>query len=394
MNNNGEALVKRSRRRRRSPTRQKLLDSALQSPEPDNIHAHSPSEGASAHLEEASVSSPKEDFLVFSEVLRHLLKGRREAIARLARELEVTETTIYRWLKGEYDPRPIHLRRLLDALPEHRQQLLLAIQYTYPGVLDIPAPQIGEVQKDLYRRVMELVEITSEVDIRRWQVAQAIFDYALVHLDTERQGIALTYAQLMPEYSDGIHSLYEVMMCGSPPWPVTFESHVYLGSTTLAGMTVMSQHMQTWDDLEASERSQVDVDVYERSVCAYPVIRAGQIAGALVISSTQPRFFANSITRQCIVEYARLLSLAFRDDEFKPFSSLNLKPMPAVSWQRMEIVRSYIPRVIAGALQRGLSRHEAEMVVRGEMEMEFEELVRTKGRWPDTNTNEHTVTSM
>jgi hypothetical protein len=330
------------------------------------------------------ISADKASLSLFSTTLRALLKN-HEAVVHLAATLGVAENTIYRWLKGESDPRPVHLHHLIQVFPEHSQQLYGAIQQTFPGALETSISTIQEVQKDLYRSVVELASTTIEADMRRWKIMQTIFDAALAQLDSERRGLAVMFAQLMPEREDGIHSLYEVMTCGTPPWLPTAESHIYLGSTSLAGMAAMSQRMQTWNILDDDERAQVDVDIYEQSACAHPVTRGGQITGVLVVSSRQPAFFDDPTVRQSIVEYAQLLGLAFRDDEFKAFTLLNLRPFPTVRWQRAEINSSYINRIISCARQRKMTRNEAELRVRQEMEIEFERHMQAENSVPDTD---------
>ena len=233
---------------------------------------------------------------------------------------------------------------------------------------------LPEVYKDIYRRVMELFTTVTDDDTRQWQITQAIFEHALLHFDNERRGLTIIYAKLMPAREDGVHSLVEITVRGNYPWTFALENHAYLGSTTLAGNAAMLDRLQTWDNFSESERSQVEVDDFERSACAYPVTRAGCIAGVLIISSTQPRFFTRPMACQAVSEYAQLMSLALREHEFHPFSLLNLRPMPDLKWQRAEISRSYVNRIITYAQQMGISRPEAEILVRGDMEAEFEEI--------------------
>src|SRR5438270_559098 len=102
-------------------------------------------------------------------------------------------------------------------------QLTYAIDRPFPGVLEASPPIISEIQKDIYHRVLELVATTTAADARLWQVSEAIFEYALLHLDPQRQGLAITYAGLMPPYEDGIHSLREVAMRGNYPWPTLLD---------------------------------------------------------------------------------------------------------------------------------------------------------------------------
>ena len=328
--------------------------------------------------EQLAYTIAEEHISVFSSLLRHILRHDRVQIARVAKELDIAENTIYRWMNGNSEPRATYLKSLLEVLPEHRNNLIYAINQTFPGVLDSLETGISEVQKELYCRVLELVTTTPEPDARRWQIPQAIFEYALLHLDSERRGLAITYAKLMPARTDGIHSLCEAIMRGNYPWPFALENHAYLGSTTLAGVSAMLARMQTWDNLNESERLQFEVDEFERSACAYPVLRGGRISGVLIVSSTQPDFFSNPIACQAVIEYAQLLSLAFHEEEFYPFSALSLRPMPDLKWQRAEVGRSYVNRIISNARKMGVSRQEAEVCVRSDMELEFEELERIK----------------
>lgn len=311
-------------------------------------------------------------FAPFTRLLSDILRHDRMEIARVARELDVTENTIYRWLNGNSVPRHNHLKRLPEVLIEHRGSLILTIRQVFPGVLDTVSVGVTEIGKDIYREVLEMVRTLAEEDTRFWQVSQLIFEHALEHLDLEKRGLSVTYAKLMPARADGVHSLREVSMRGSDPWPYASESKAYLGSTTLAGMAATFQRMQIWDSLESANRSQVEVDDFEASACAVPVMRGGRIAGVLIVSSAQPGFFNDSMACQTVEEYAQLLSLALPDQDFQPYGCLNLRPMPGLRWQREQILQSYVSRTLALAREQGLSRSGAEMKVQCDMELEFE----------------------
>jgi len=358
----------RQPRRRGRPPKQQTKQPTVQS---HQEHSKPADEHLGSSLEEDQLSS-------FSSFLRHILRHDRTEITRVARELDVSENTIYRWMNATSEPRPAYLKHLIEVIPEHRNQLTHVINQTFPGVLDLLATGVREVQKDIYRRVLELFTTDAESDARRWQISQTIFENALLHLDAERKGLAITYAKVMPARSDGIHSLYEAIMRGNYPWSFALENHAYLGSTTLAGTAATLQRIQTWDSQEESKRLQVEVDTFECSACAYPVIRGGRIGGVLIISSSQPDFFADPLACEAVLEYAQLLSLAFPEEDFYPFSLLNLRPMPDLKWQRAEISHSYVNRVISGVRKLGISRQEAEIHVRVDMEAEFEEIERNR----------------
>jgi hypothetical protein len=208
-----KGLVKQSKRRGGNSRHKTVHDPPLPYT-PDGELESSPE--PISHSDEQSVISDKVELSPFSKTLRTLFKN-HEAVIHLAATVEVTENTVYRWLKGETDPRPIYLHHLLQAYPEHYQQLFSAIQQTFPGVLEIPSPQIQEVQKDLYRHVTDLFTTTIEANVRRWQIIEAIFDYALLQLDGEHQGISITFAQLMA-LLPGHPSLKAMCTWAAPPW--------------------------------------------------------------------------------------------------------------------------------------------------------------------------------
>ncbi len=364
--------VPKQPRKRGRPLGSKKKQYPMQSTQAD-VPLHQ-SQGVVFDDEHLAYTLAEEKLSPFSSLLRHILRHDRAEIARVAKDLEVAEITVYRWMNGSSEPRAIHLKRLPEVFAEHRGNLTYAINQTFPGVLDPPTLGIREVRKDIYRRVFDLIATTSEDGARYWQVTQAIFEYALLHLDSDRRGLSITYANLMPSHEDGIHSLREATMRGNYPWPFNLESKAYLGSTTLAGTSAMLQRLQTWDNLCSEERLQVDIDEHERSTAACPVMFAGHIAGVLIISSTQTGFFTDPMACQAVSEYAQLLALALHAEDFYPCSLLNLRPMPEVKWQRAEIGRSFVNRIVTYARKHMIARQEAEQQVIIEMEREFEEL--------------------
>jgi len=385
MKNGQDAAELPRRKRGRPPGSRKTTKPELKRSEPRDdqpVTIGTSGEGASSLLhvneEKLTYGSAEGTPTAFSSLLRTILYHDRTEITRVAREMDVAENTIYRWMNGSSEPRATYLKRLPDVLPEHRGNLSHAINQTFPGALDMQAVGIREVNKDIYRRVLELVAMTVEEDTRFWQVSQAIFEYALLHLDVERQGMAITFARLMPTHKDGIHSLRETAMRGNPPWPFDIESKAYLGSTTLAGAAVTMQRMLVWNSIGGGDRLQVEVDDYEASACAAPVMRGGSLAGALIVSSTQPTFFNDPMACQAVVEYAQLLAIALTERDFQLHSLLNLRPMPELSEQREHITHSYVNRILTYARKYDISRLEAELRVRKEMELEFEELARTQ----------------
>ncbi len=311
----------------------------------------------------------------FGDFLQSILHHDRAEIARVARELNVAENTVYRWMNGTSEPRMMYLKRFPDLFPEQRLQVITTINQLFGDILGTPTPSLPEIGKDIYIKVLELAANSQDKDARMWHVSQAIFEYALLHMDSERLGMAITYARLMPPHKDGIHSLYEATMRGNSPWPASIESAAFLGSTSLAGTAAVTQRAQAWNAIDNS-RSLVEIDEFEYSACAAPVLRDGLLAGVLIFSSTQPDYFKDPQTILAVMEYTLLMGVAISDSEFHPSTRLNLRPMPRLKWQRKKIVETYANRVIIYARNHATARREADLQVQREMELEFEEEAR------------------
>ncbi len=320
-------------------------------------------------------ASTNTSFSPFSNFLHTYLQGDQIKIAALAKELKVSEITISRWQSGT-KPQEKLLFSLLDVFSEQRTELISAIQQTFPGVLSIEEeqPQRG-VGKELYCQVLELCALVEDRETRYWQIINAVFEYAQLHLNFENEGLAITYAQLMPPQQDGyIHSLRESVVRGSPPWPLVQEDKIFLGSNTLAGNAAISNYLLTWDDIDAEMRLQVAIDHFERSACAVPVLRFGKMAGILIFSSVNMGFSRDAIACEAVQEYARLLALALREEDFYPLSCLQLRPMPDLNVQRQVVSQRYRARMLEYLRTTTKSREEVDICIAQEFEREFEEM--------------------
>lgn len=307
----------------------------------------------------------------FSTLLGFLIKNDRSEILRIAREIGVSDNTVYRWLNGTSEPRPNHMRRLLEVLsPTPFAQSLTLRQ---PAYAEGTSAGRWDVQKEIYHRVLEQAATTVDNASRRWHITETIFQYALLHLDPDRHGLALTYARLMPPRTDGsIHSLCEVEMRGQTPWAFALDYKTYLGSTTLAGSAALVQRVKVWSAMDEDVRIPVGLDKNELSSCAAPVMRGGRVAGVLIVSSTLADFVRTPAIPGAVSDYANLLAAGLQDSDFYPPDLIKLVPMPELDWQRAQIASTYMNRVIECARKDGLSFPEAEQKVLQDLEEEFE----------------------
>jgi len=311
----------------------------------------------------------------FSQLLRSLMSHDHSELVRVARELKVTENTIYRWMNGNSKPHMMYLKKLPDVFPTHRASIIQVINQTFPGVLDFPAMIITPVDRDIYARVSQLVTVLGSPEMRLTDVALTLFEHILQHLDSAKGGLSATYAMLMPPREDGyIHALFEVISSGSPPWPQGTRSKAFLGSNSLAGSAARSLRLQLWDSLKQGNQLAVQIDDFEVSACAVPVMRGGLIAGVLIISSAQAGFFENPTICEAADEYARMLGHALQDVDFYTYDRLLLRLMPALKMQHALLAETLVERSIQYAQKMGISHSEAKKQVAREMEGEMEQI--------------------
>src|SRR6185312_8628356 len=74
-----------------------------------------PVESIEANDEQLAYTLEEENLSPFSSLLRITLRHDRSEISRVAREMEVAENTIYRWMSGSSEPRAVHLKRLIGC---------------------------------------------------------------------------------------------------------------------------------------------------------------------------------------------------------------------------------------------------------------------------------------
>src|SRR5260370_1913105 len=122
----------------------------------------------------------------FVTLLGFLIKNDRSEVLRIAREVGVSDNTVYRWLNGTCEPSHNHLQRLLSALSQVHHVLPLA-----PGQLAHRESFRGletsaerwVVQREIFHNVLEQAAINIDNMSRRWHITETIFESALNHLD-------------------------------------------------------------------------------------------------------------------------------------------------------------------------------------------------------------------
>jgi GAF domain-containing protein len=225
---------------------------------------------------------------------------------------------------------------------------------------------------------------TTEETLLFWVVCRQILQHALRRLDPESLGMAITVAVCMPPAAGKrtIRSLRESMGLGTAPWPGDLEHQsMFLGADSLAGYVVSRCHPQVIDDLrEPHTLLPAYQTEYEVSAAAHPILYANRVAGCLLVSSTQPSYFVSPARLALIADYAQLIALAFRPQQFYPLEWIELQVMPPLPVQRQlfATLQQRITQMLkeAFAASRSLTRDEAEQLAWQQIEEELIQLPR------------------
>lgn len=301
---------------------------------------------------------------------------------RVANALGINPATLDRWVNGSNNPRQHNLRGLIRALPEQREELLPLIYLEFPDLEIDSSEDTGQhdtsaiIPPEFYMRVLEACGKTGKSQ-RFWTVTNLILGQALGQLDPNGLGMAITVAQCMPPSQDGIvRSLREVCGRGTSPWqPTLTRESLFLGIESLAGYVVTKGRQLTVED--RSDRLgfyPVRWETWEESASIAPIWFEERLAGCLVVSSTQPRYFLPF--REALVErYAYLMMLAFDAQHFYAQRDIQLLPMPDRDAQKQRAVnfRQRISDILTEAVhkQQAVTIEEAERLVWQQLEAEL-----------------------
>ena len=274
------------------------------------------------------------------ELLGRIISDPQER-QRIANELRISPVTLTRWVNKEFKPRLQNLRQLLNVLPEHRKMLLESITEEFPDFFaSLVENEAEDAQQEIpsvfYTRVLR-TRATLSTMLRFSSICNLVLLQALGQLDPHRLGLAIIVARCMPPSSENkIRSLRESAGRGTLPWKSDLEQEaILLGAESLAGYAITSRRLVFNQNLkEGHSLFPAYRGVWEESAAAAPITFEGNIAGSLLVSSTQPNYFLPS-RLNLIANYADLIGLAFGSEEFYEPQLIELGLVPTQAEQRL-----------------------------------------------------------
>jgi hypothetical protein len=313
------------------------------------------------------------------DLLKAIISNPREH-ERIATEIGVNPITLNRWASGESQPRPQNARQLLRAVPKEQQELLADLLKSEYGNLttqeasDVPA---DEIDLTFIRQVFE-VRATTPASLVFWTLCRKVLQNAVRRLDPLEIGLVITIAQCMPPSEQGkVRSLREIMGLGTGPWSGDLDQQfIFLGVESLAGYAVSTCHPQAIDDLRETTTLLPTYAVGEEvSAAAHPLLYANGIAGCLVVSCTQPKYFSSPDRLRLIADYADLITLAFTPEQFYALEQIELRVMPPYQEQRRQFatIQQRIVTLMKESFNQPypLSHRQAELLVWRQLEEEL-----------------------
>ena len=305
------------------------------------------------------------------DLLKELIRD-AQVRQRIIAELEINPVTLNRWIQGESKPRPRSLRRLLFALPEHRESLIALFEEEFDDFAETRDDAIQNVSltipAEFYKRVLHTLSAIPST-LRFSSLCDLILQQAIEQLDPYGQGVAVIVASCMPPSSlQKIRSLRERAGRGTTPWPRDLDQYaILLGVESLAGHAVSTRHLEVNQAL--GKRLSLSLgykSVWEESAAAVPIMREGKIAGCLLVSSAQLNYFPPE--RCTLIEsYAELTALAFELQDFYEPQQIELGFLPPYDIQQpyLSDFRQRVAQTMTQAIKqkRLLNIVQAEQVV-------------------------------
>lgn len=283
-------------------------------------------------------------------ILREYIAKNPDEKRAIARKLEVSLRSIERWTADESTTAPDRSKvfKLSQMVPGKEQEMRLSLQRDYPEAFERPSGSeiLSNIPSVFLLRNIGTLATTAR-KLARPTIMSSTMRQMAGHLDPDEEGILVLFAQCVkPVESDGkVGSLtIHTTGYGTERWRYQQVERSYMiGADTLSATAVnrgdIVLYPQDEPHIDYSKASLIIHGENIRSAAAYPVLREGDIAGALFVASAQVDFFTET-RRELIKQYADSFALALRDNEFYPSSQIELQPMPTVVHQSVIFVES------------------------------------------------------
>ncbi len=319
-----------------------------------------------------------DDSYTWQDLLGKIISNPQER-QRIAEVTGVRPITLIRWSTKKSTPRLDNLRTLLDAIPQHYEEMRKLLQEEYPELareLQEPEEIIAEVPSAFYSQILN-TSTTSPPILRKTTICTLVLQQILRHLDPRQQGMEILLMLCVPPRDrQKVRSIRTSFGRGTPPWENHLDHRVrFVGAESQSGHAIRTGHpIVVQSQEERNWLYPTHLFDFEESVVTSPLLLSGQTAGCLYIASTQKHYFSQAHL-DLIQAYVDLLIVAFEAEDFYHFQQIELELIPTYEVQQPYLAqfRQRVEQLMIQSTQekKPVTRPQAELYVWQELEAEL-----------------------
>ncbi len=262
---------------------------------------------------------------------------------RIASIVEVQEVTLQRWTMSRANPHPRNLHQLVSALPQFHNDIVPLIQKEFPDFENATTLMPESIPTIIYSMVLDAYANYTE-SLSRGTILSVVLRQLSPHIDPGQTNSFVSLAYCSPLMHSLILSKQQTLYVAVP----TVDGDMYRETLLLGAESLASHVAATCQPAIIQETAQEHIFPLSRvernakSIAAWPIQRQGKVASVLIISSCYPHFFS-ALRVKVIVEYVRLLTLAFHESDFLECRTLRFHYMSQDQQHFVQTLRSRIP---------------------------------------------------
>lgn len=242
---------------------------------------------------------------------------------KLMEDLKISQSSLSRWISRERTPRPHRLYDLINFYPALRA----SIEQEFPDAFTYDKENIAlHLPVQQYEEILQTFAIVAE-SVSHREIAQKVFVHMSESLDPISSGLFLLPSFCVP-VAGIISHLRTADGYGTGIWKRTQEHEYFdLGKDSLAGVSVTRCRTILYPQMAFIDHRPFSPHAEKvESAAAFPLLRRGNIAGALVVASVHGDFFNERRCDQCI-KYTNLYALSLLDEQFYSPQRIALRVM-------------------------------------------------------------------
>ena len=246
----------------------------------------------------------------------------RDEKRKLMDDLDVSQSSLSRWISHERTPRPRRLYDLINFNPELRASIEAEFPDAFKQIEENIALHLPVQQ---YEAILKSLAFVAEA-VSQQTLAHSVFVYMSEMLDPMVSGLVLFPALCVVDGDGQIHHLTAGDGYGTGMWKRTQEhEYLELGRDSLVGVAVTRCRMMLYPQMVSVDHRAFALSLgMIASAGAFPLWRRGKIAGALFVASVHAEFFSEPRCELC-ARYADLYALSLPDDRFYDPSRIALR---------------------------------------------------------------------